>query len=72
MVSVQVNQLKYKLNQNRKNSQRSSSEYCNLTISKDDIDQLLLGPGHDILPCRKGNMSPMLHNITFQGGKLRP
>ena len=48
MVSVQVNQLKCNLNQNRKNSQRSSSEYCNLIKSKDDIDQLLFGPGHDI------------------------
>ena len=47
MVSVQVNRLKYKLNQNRKNSQRSSSDYCNLTRLKDDIDRLLLGPGHD-------------------------
>ena len=49
MVSVQVNQLKCKLNQNRKNSQRSSSDYCNLIRSKDDIDRLLLGPGHDII-----------------------
>ena len=42
MVSVQVNWLKCNLNQNRKNSQRSSSAYCNLIKSKDDIDRLLL------------------------------
>ena len=42
MVSVQVNQLLYNLNKNRKNSQRSSSAYCDLTKSKHDIDQLLL------------------------------
>ena len=49
MVSVQVNQLKCNLNQNRKNSQKSSSDYCNLIKLKDDIDWLLLGPGHDII-----------------------
>ena len=43
MVSVQVNQLKCNLNQNRKHSQRSSSDFCNLIKSKDDdIDRLLL------------------------------
>ena len=49
MVSVQVNQLKCNLNQNRKNSQKSSSDYYNLIKLKDDIDWLLLGPGHDII-----------------------
>ena len=29
-------------NQNRRNSQRSPSDYCNLTISKEYIDRLLL------------------------------
>ena len=42
MVSVQVNRLKCNLNQNRKNSQRSLSDYCNLIKLKDDIDRLLL------------------------------
>ena len=42
MVSVQVNQLQCNLNQIGKNSQRSSSAYCNLIKLKDDIDQLLL------------------------------
>ena len=42
MVSAQVNQLLYNLNKNRKDSQRSSSAYCNLIKWKDDIDWLLL------------------------------
>ena len=42
MVSVKLNWLKCNLNKNRKNSQRSSSAYCNLIKSKDDIDRLLL------------------------------
>ena len=42
MVSVQVNQLLLQMSQKRWISQRSSSAYCNLIKSKDDIDWLLL------------------------------